>query len=400
MKNLVVVLLFVGVVGGVGFWLMSEGSDNVDPAANAAESTEDVEPDTDEEDKPENLPVVSETGPWPKPVVSEREFDFGSMVVGSKMSHTFTIRNEGEADLELLEGEATCKCTEFKLSSRLLKPGEEAELKIEWHGKFKDAKFRHGGPIYTNAPEKEELNFAVFGIVDDVAELYPATIWNVPVAAGAEDAAIEGFIASRVFDDFEISSVKCDSPYVKISTRQVTSEYIRDLGASANIRRAYAVTVQVTEDMPPGLLEEQLEIKLDIMDNPFIATVRAKKIGPIRILPAPGVLWTEDSNGLRLGNFSSAKGREAVLNLLTDTKGMTEPLKFVSVKAEPAYVKVDLEPSGAAANGPSGRYKMTVRIPPGIPRTKRDRENPGKITIETNHPSGQQLHIKLSFTSF
>ena len=50
--------------------------------------------------KPEStMPKVSPTAPWPKAVMDETEFDFGRMEVGEEQSHTFTIRNEGEAPL-------------------------------------------------------------------------------------------------------------------------------------------------------------------------------------------------------------------------------------------------------------------------------------------------------------
>src|SRR5579872_2905137 len=56
-------------------------------------------------------PPVSKTGPYPKAVIEETEFEFGRMEVGEERSHAFIIRNEGEAPLLLKKGKTTCKCT-------------------------------------------------------------------------------------------------------------------------------------------------------------------------------------------------------------------------------------------------------------------------------------------------
>jgi hypothetical protein len=66
-----------------------------------------------DQNKEENYPVPSATGPWPKAVVMGPVFMFGTMRVGDDKSHDFVIKNEGDADLILKTGKTTCKCTRF-----------------------------------------------------------------------------------------------------------------------------------------------------------------------------------------------------------------------------------------------------------------------------------------------
>ena len=75
-------------------------------------------------------PAVSESGPWPKLSFDETTFPFGRMAVKAENSHSFVIRNEGEADLVMTTGKATCKCTTFSVEKDVLKPGEETKLVI------------------------------------------------------------------------------------------------------------------------------------------------------------------------------------------------------------------------------------------------------------------------------
>ena len=86
------------------------------------------------------FPVPSSSGPWPKAVTQELNYAFGRMQLGTTKSHSFTIRNEGEAELQLTAGTTTCKCTEFdfdpsedvELKSVVVKPGESIDLIIRW----------------------------------------------------------------------------------------------------------------------------------------------------------------------------------------------------------------------------------------------------------------------------
>ncbi|MCP4508652.1 MAG: DUF1573 domain-containing protein, partial [Fuerstiella sp.] len=106
---------------------------------NAAKHDHSDHADAHHEDGSNNgaPPIPSKQGPWPSAVTNVRTFDFGSMAVGDEREHSFVIRNEGDADLHLLAGEPTCKCTAFELSSTTVKPGEEASLLVRWVGKMK-----------------------------------------------------------------------------------------------------------------------------------------------------------------------------------------------------------------------------------------------------------------------
>jgi len=58
----------------------------------------------------------------------KKNFDFGSMHDGQTASHTYIIKNIGDADLTIGKIRACCGST-ATISSKLIKPGEQAELK-------------------------------------------------------------------------------------------------------------------------------------------------------------------------------------------------------------------------------------------------------------------------------
>lgn len=399
MKNagtVTAVMLFgVGTCLIVGCQEVVDSSNSVTPVPpSPSELLVNHEPAKPTEEKSER-PLASEFGPWPKVLVPETEYTFGRMSVGGEKEHVFTIQNDGEADLELQAGDPTCKCTAFELSKTSVKPGESAELLVRWHGKFKDASFQHGGPVFTNDPKKSEVRFAVKGIVDANIEMLPNELWSVGNVSESENGTMQAVVLSRVHDSFQVTEVTSESPFVTTEVVPVPTEKLSEYEALS----AWFIKVTVSSEMPPGILEADLKISVDCEENPVTVSVTAQKSGPIRVLPTPGVVWVESANGLKMEQFSATKGREVELTLLVEEPEGTEPLQFTSVESTPSFIEVGLEPAGKVGTD-KARYKMKIKIPPGIPRSSRQSSDPGRINIQTNHPSGQNLNIKVTYKAF
>jgi len=72
------------------------------------------------------------SGPKPRILVSEEEWDFGKVTQGEKPTHIFIVENGGEGDL-IIEGvKESCACIEVSISTALIQPGESAELKVTY----------------------------------------------------------------------------------------------------------------------------------------------------------------------------------------------------------------------------------------------------------------------------
>lgn len=383
--------------GGAAYIFM--GDDLLEDSSAAA--TETSEGDTSStsastETSPEDeRPKPSEQGPWPKAIFDETEYSFGSMQVGTEKEHEFIIRNEGDAELKLQAGQPTCKCTAFELSDTVVGPGDQTKLLVRWIGKFKDQNFSHGGPVYTNDPANPEIRFSVGGLVDAAVDLLPEETWHMGGMSGETSLKTDGYIISRVFEDLKVDNIECDSPFIQTTVEKISSDELTEFKAVAGFK----VLVTATSDLPPGLLETKLRFKLNRVEELVSVDLRASKPGPIRLLPMPGVTFSEASNGLMMGQFPASEGQKVSLLMLVNAEGMTEDLQLKTVDCNPSFASVSMEPMGSGS-GETKRYKLTLEIPPGIPRTNRDASNPGRINIETNHPSGQSLQIRFAFKAF
>ena len=342
------------------------------------------------------LPEVSEVGPWPKFVAEELTYDFGQMQVGTKLEHLFKIRNEGDAPLEMVAGKSTCKCTKFALGKLVLQPGEETELHIEWHGKFQDRAFQHGGPVYTNDPKGPERRFVVKGIVDDAYQIMPSGTWKVDHITSTSAGKMRSMFCSRIFDTFEITKIKNVPPLLSVTTEPMDAQTLKSMEA----RSGYFVNVEVSPEVPAGLLEESFELVVDKGQvDPVQIAVSAAREGAIRVVNTSGAVWVASKLGLKLGHFQARAGKEAVMTLSVRNDEMPEPLKIVSSTTSPRFLSVTLEPTDSTSKSVT-RYQLKVRVPPGSPKSRKSSAEPATVEIETNHPQGELFKFQVTFNSF
>lgn len=65
----------------------------------------------------------------PRIEVDQDVFDFGKIDQGKKVSHTFKVKNAGNANLFIKRVRPSCECTVVEVSAGTLRPNEVAEIK-------------------------------------------------------------------------------------------------------------------------------------------------------------------------------------------------------------------------------------------------------------------------------
>ncbi len=93
----------------------------------------------------------------PKVSVQSDKYDFGKVKQKTTVTHEFTIKNTGNADLVIKNVKASCGCTVAKPSKEIIKPGDFAKIKVSFNtGRRKGIQRKHVY-IFTNDPQKPEL---------------------------------------------------------------------------------------------------------------------------------------------------------------------------------------------------------------------------------------------------
>lgn len=345
-----------------------------------------------------DFPIPSKVGPWPKAVAMDLTYSFGQMQVKTMKSHSFTIHNEGEADLQLTAGTTTCKCTQFDfdpsddvdLKSVVVKPDESVDLIMTWKaGDDADRGFRHGGDIHTNDPQHPLIKYAVEGAIERPFEVMPS-MWNV-----GETGRFQGAIATRLFDGFQVESVHSPSGLVKVTPVPMTPEE----KAKDQFTSGYSLQVELSEDVPAGTFEEEVQIKVSGQEDAIRIHVSARKYGAIRLQQLAGTQFNSETLMLQLGAFPATQGREAKMLLIVDEKDMPEPFRLTETTADPSFLKATLTPLGEPT-GTIHRYILSLAIPPGTPHVQRVEAKPGSLKISTNHPTGEEISMSVLLYSF
>jgi hypothetical protein len=79
-------------------------------------------------------PVTADGAPsenqLPVMTFKSKDYDFGLVIQGEKVSHSFSFTNTGKSDLVISGANASCGCTVPTYSKQPVKPGEKGEIEV------------------------------------------------------------------------------------------------------------------------------------------------------------------------------------------------------------------------------------------------------------------------------
>jgi hypothetical protein len=101
----------------------------------------------------------------PKVNFDSKMFDFGEIMEGDKIDHTFFIENKGSRDLIIRRIKASCGCTAVTPKTKIIGSGEKTELKIVFNSKNKEGRQNKSITIITNDPKQPTTILRVTGTV-------------------------------------------------------------------------------------------------------------------------------------------------------------------------------------------------------------------------------------------
>jgi hypothetical protein len=348
-------------------------------------------------EKEQTRPKVAEAGPFPKAVMDEIKFDFGRMQTGETRTHKFTIRNEGDAPLEVVVGHSACQCTVGEVPKEPIAPKGEADVSISWTPKVEADKFNKSIEIWTNDPKKSSILLTIDGMVKALLTAVPGSLWEIPQFREGATSEVTGVLASQVAEKFSIVGIESGDPHVTAEWETLEDE--SDLNVMSALS-AYKIKVAIRPDMPVGEFNVPLTIKTDLksIDGDSAeqqVIIRGNRQGPIRISSEKS--WVANRSTVVLGTFDAQVGKKVVLTMIV-LQPPPEGLKLAEGGAicDPPDLVVSLTPD-EKAKGKIARYLLTIEFPPGAARSNRSETNPGKIKLRTNHPLAPEVDLQVMF---
>lgn len=119
--------------------------------------------------------------PLPSLVIEGREYSFGKMQAGDKVTHSFNIKNTGKQDMVIKSVYSECNCVTYKVTPSAIGPGQSGKLEVTFAPKAASKK-PETVFVVINAPTKPEYNFTLKG------EVVQSMINKSPVQEGPRSA--------------------------------------------------------------------------------------------------------------------------------------------------------------------------------------------------------------------
>ena len=396
-----------------------------------------VPPPTDDErfHHPDVKPAAE--GPYPKIEVDKAKHDFGTVALGRSDSHTFTIKNVGEAPLLLGEPITTCKCTAPKAGEGKIAPGETTTVTLTYTPTKAAREFAQRAYLHTNDPEQPRLDLEVYGRVEELLKPVPGSTIDFGAVTGKEPVTQSVKVLSRIEEDVVVTETETTSDYLKVTTRPIDlnapmtpkgpdapsddeegeGEDVPETPADFGYVGGVEVVVEILPGMTVGRFKERVTVNFDeeapdyerltaankpIVDySKLVLEVVGMVKGPFTFVPVQkkDQRFISAALALDLGTFSAAEGTTGTLQLFAD--GMDEPLELTDVDSSEDYVKLKVrrDPSYPVE---SGRQKLFLDfvVPPGSPPATHIRKGKVTVTVKTNHPDARELQFYIEMASY
>ena len=111
----------------------------------------------------------------PKMALGETSHDFGTLMEGQPLSHTFVIENRGGEPLKIKDVAPACACTVPRYA-KSIPAGGKGEITRSIKPFSVRNRFRKNTVVHTNDPEHPEVLLVLKGVVHPLIEVQPGNI--------------------------------------------------------------------------------------------------------------------------------------------------------------------------------------------------------------------------------
>jgi hypothetical protein len=111
----------------------------------------------------------------PQAVLPETTYDFGEVFEDRKLSHTFDIKNTGDALLEIKDIDSDCACTAADYD-RSIRPGGQGKITLSIAPYSVLRQFTKITKVFFNDPDRPMVVFAMKGVGKPFIEIQPSHI--------------------------------------------------------------------------------------------------------------------------------------------------------------------------------------------------------------------------------
>jgi len=291
-------------------------------------------------------------------------YDFGEALGGSKIKHTFKLKNVGNSTLNIFKVEAPCKCAATIVSKDKIPPGEYGIIEAVFSVPSENRKVKENVYVYTNDPTQSKIPLTFKGTAFLPITTFPKRLFfgKVTLKSTSKKALT---VHCGKGKDVQITGVRVNS---KDLTAKIVSE------KESEITR---VEVAMLESMPVGSFYRKLLIDYSYEGQKATHTVEmvGEVLGEFAVSP-------------RNFFFGLVDGEKAVAKTVTIYSVNSQAFKITGVQSDSKYVTAKVAPQEDGIS-----YYLTASINPAATSG----ELSGEILVQTD--SVIQPTIRVPFFS-
>lgn len=110
----------------------------------------------------DKLTAAKQKGKFPKLKLMKTSYDFGNVEEGKVVNAKLEFKNSGNDVLQIQDVKTSCGCTAALLSSKILKPGESGELRIDLDTANREGKLTRTITLLSNDPDQPAQTITLF----------------------------------------------------------------------------------------------------------------------------------------------------------------------------------------------------------------------------------------------
>lgn len=318
------------------------------------------------------------------------EFNFGTLNPATTASHTFVIRNTGTVPLVLRQGPTSCKCTVSSLTKNTVFPGKESDLTLEWNTGRSEAEFRQSAKLYTNDPDRHEIDFEVYGKVRLACCAEPAALLFPDILPGSTSTT-QTLICSQKWHSFSISHIESNIAGLSWKVEPLTASELQAIDA----RSGHRIEATSPPDFSAKSLSGTLSVTAIDDQTQEQESLELAVGGKLRQRVAVFGSQIDEKGVVDFGLLAPGQGAKASLVLRVRDDEPQPPSKISVV---PDFVESKVTPMvDSAGVAKPGLYKLELEIPSDAPPGRYQGFQQGQVTLNFDHPRIEPLTIKLSF---
>lgn len=346
----------------------------------------------------EKAPQVVDPIPGGKVLVENGEtHNFGQMERRGTLTHEFLFRNAGTAKLHLRENGTSCTtCTISTFTEATLEPGESVGVKVQWSAKQMESDFRKEAYIATSDPDRPLVRLIIEGKVVTSLRILPTELtFNSQPTSTSASGRINVFNFQE--QPLEVSDIRLENQelaeFFEIEVKPITEQEMLD---KAQAKGGVAFLITMKPGLPLGSFQQTIRFQTNLPGG-------ASQEIPIRGFVTSDISFVGpgfDSRHQELNLGTVKRGSKATLIALIRGPHR-EATKFSVSSVDPANsLRVSVtepEPFGEGAF----RINVIFEVPEDAAAVSllggAERENYGKLVLDTTHPDVQHVPIYIRF---